>query len=190
MTMDKKEFPKRGQLRLPSYDYANPGAYFITVCTRIREQDILGRVVAAVGDGLCAVPPDGLCAVPPDSFPCPAPPAAVRLTEIGQIVDKAIRDIPALYTDVSVDTYCVMPDHIHLLVVLKAGRDRARPLPDIIGRMKSYTDRRYRLLGAPFGPGLWQRSYYDHVIRNEYDLRNTREYILNNPQKWIQDKEP
>ena len=115
--MDKKEFPKRGQLRLPSYDYAKPGAYFITVCTRIREQDILGRVVAAVGDGLCAVPPDGLCAVPPDSFPCPAPPATVRLTEIGQIVDKAIRDIPALYTDVSVDTYCVMPDHIHLLVV-------------------------------------------------------------------------
>lgn len=94
-------------MRLPAYDYAEIGAYFVTICTRIRGQDILGR-----------------------------------------------------------------------------------PLPDIVGRLKSYTDRQYRLLGTPFGPKLWQRSYYDHVIRGEYDVQNARQYILNNPQKWIQDKEP
>ena len=167
--MDEREYPKRKQMRLPAYDYAENGLYFITVCTRTRGQEVL----CSVGDGLRAVPPGSVC-----------------LTELGQIVDQAIQKIPSRYKGVSVDTYCIMPDHIHLLVVLEAGRDRARPLPDIIGRMKSYTDWQYRLLGAPFGPKLWQRGYYDHVIRNQCDLRNTRQYILNNPRKWIQDKEP
>ena len=70
-----------------------------------------------------------------------------------------------------------------------AGRDRARPLQNMIGGMKSYTDRQYRLLGMPFEVKLWQTSYYDHIIRNDEDLENTRQYIQNNPLKWISDKE-
>lgn len=122
--MAERAYPKRKQLRLPSHDYAEPGSYFITVCTQVRGQDVLGCVAPAVGDGLCAVPP----AV--KNGPCAVPSVTVRLTEIGRIVDKAIQDIPSLYTGVSVDIRCVMPDHIHLLIVLGAGRDRARPLPE------------------------------------------------------------
>ena len=95
----------------------------------------------------------------------------------------AIRSTPSLYGNVFVDAFVVMPDHIHLIVALTEGRDGARPLPDIIGRLKSYTARQYRLSGAPFGFPLWQRGYYEHVIRGDADLAECRRYLQNNPLK-------
>ena len=155
--------PARKDPRLKAYDYSAAGAYFVTICTRLRGEPVLCSV-GSVGGGLCAAP------VP-------------RLTAVGELVDRAIRDIPWMYDGVDVDTYCVMPDHVHIIVTLAAGRDGARPLPDIVGRFKSYTDHLYRKMGAPFGPKLWHRNYYEHVIRNDLDLSETREYIQNNPQK-------
>ena len=157
--------PQRKRLRLPGYDYGEVGYYFATICTAVRHRNILCAITPAVGGGLCAAP------------------CLVELTEIGKAVDSAIQDIPRLNPGVGVDIYCIMSDHIHLIVALGAGRDGVRPLPDIIGRLKSYTDRRYRELGAPFGPKLWQKSYYDHVIRTSDDLEETRRYIENNPLK-------
>ena len=86
-----------------------------------------------------------------------------------------------------------MPDHVHLILSLgksanetrEKGRDRARPLQNIIGTMKSYTDRQYRILGMASETKLWQTSYYDHIIRNRQDLENIRQYILDNPRKWL-----
>ena len=65
----------------------------------------------------------------------------------------------------------------------RRGRDRARPLPVMIGRFKSYTDHGYRGLTDKKTPGLWQRGFYDHVIRNDADLDAARRYVRNNPVK-------
>lgn len=115
------------------------------------------------------------------------------MTPIGQVVEESILGILQRYTGVEIDTYCFMPDHVHLLLAMTAdvdgtsetGRDRARPLQNIIGAMKSYTDRQYRILRRPSEKKLWQIGYYDHIIRNDEDLQITRQYIQNNPLKWI-----
>nr|WP_325211281.1 transposase [uncultured Oscillibacter sp.] len=179
------DWVQRKPLRLRGYDYGRAGYYFVTVCTAVRGQDLLSTI--RVGGGLCPAPPDGTADFSP----------VIVLTPIGQVVDESIRGIPQRYAGVQVDTYCIMPDHVHLILSIakstaetcKTGWDRARPLQDIIGAMKSYTDRQYRILGMPSETKLWQTSYYDHIIRNQEDLKATRQYILDNPQKWISSKE-
>ena len=179
------DWVQRKPLRLQGYDYGRAGYYFVTICTALRGQDILSRI--RVGGGLCPAPPDG----PAYHFP------EIELTSIGQVVDESIRGIPERYAGVNIDSYCIMPDHVHLILAVaphvkkagEAGRDRARPLQDIIGTMKSYTDRQYRILGMPSETKLWQISYYDHIIRNQQDLEATRQYIQNNPLKWVLGKE-
>lgn len=76
-----------------------------------------------------------------------------------------------------------MPNHIHLIVVLnaKSGGCGNPPLQNIVGQFKSYTTKKY-------GTQLWQRSYHDHIIRNETDYMNILQYIENNPLKWCDDK--
>ncbi|WP_295750366.1 transposase [uncultured Oscillibacter sp.] len=185
------DWAQRKPLRLRGYDYGGAGYYFVTICTAVRGQDILSAI--RVGGGLCPAPSDGTA----DSSP------VIVLTPIGQVVDESIRRIPQRYAGVEIDMYCIMPDHVHLILSIaegaegaegadktcETGRDRARPLPDIIGAMKSYTDRQYRILGMPAETKLWQTSYYDHIIRNRQDLEATRQYILDNPRKWVLSKE-
>ena len=155
------DYPIRKALRLSGYDYSTPGYYFVTVCTAVRHKNVLAAI-PPVGGGLCAAP-------------------SPFLTPIGELVAASIQKIPILNPGASVDASCIMPDHIHLIVALTAGRDGARPLQDILGRMKSYTDHQYRVMGMPFGPKLWQEGYYDHIIRTAADLDETRRYILGNP---------
>lgn len=157
---EDRDYPKRKRIRLPGYDYSQPGYYFVTVCTQVRDRNILSSI-ESVGGGLCAAP-----------LPV--------LTGLGQIVEAAILSIPTFEPGTEIDTFCIMPDHIHLIVAL-TGRHRGRPLPDIIGRMKSFTQAGYRKLGSPFGPRLWQSGFYDHILRNDADLAETRRYITENP---------
>lgn len=156
------ELPVRKATRLREYDYSQPGYYFVTICTAVRNQDILCSI-EPVGGGLRAAP-------------------HVTLTDIGKIVEESISKISVINPGVEVDLHAIMPDHIHLILNL-TGRHRGRPLPDIIGRFKSYTDHSYRTHFPSFGPKLWQRGYYEHVIRNDRDLDETRQYIANNPLK-------
>ena len=151
----------RRPTRLPQFDYGSPGAYFITICTRGRACVLSG---ITVGAGLCARPD-------------------VTLTEIGAEVERAIVYINRAYPGVSVETYAIMPNHVHLLLLMeeRPGGDGAPPLQQIIGRMKSYTTRRY-------GDKLWQRSYYDHVVRGEEDYLEIWRYIDENPAKWAEDR--
>ena len=157
-----EEWPKRKEHHLKEYDYGEAGYYFITICTQLRNQDVLSSI-PTVGGGLCATP------LTPD------------LTDLGKMVEASIQKIPELNPGAGVDLFCIMPDHLHLILTLEPGRDRARPLHDVIRRLKTYTQNEYRNLGYPFGPKLWQRDYYDHVIRNDADLRETRQYLQNNP---------
>ncbi len=95
------ELPKRKQIRLPDYDYSASGAYFVTVCTQGRCCILSDIAVGALHE---------------------APAISVRLTQIGQIVDEVIRSLPARYSDLEADQYVVMPNHIHLLLRIEAGR--------------------------------------------------------------------
>ena len=152
------DLPKRKPLRLKEYDYSQTGAYFVTVCTHNRAP-VFGHIV---GGGLRAAP-------------------YVELSAIGIAVEQAILTITKINPGVDCDIYCVMPDHVHLMVVL-TGRHGGRPLPEIIKRFKSYTDHLHRKSsGAP----LWQRGYYEHVIRNQQDFDAAAEYIRTNPaRRW------
>ena len=152
------DVPTRKPLRLKEYDYSQPGAYFVTVCTKNRAP-LLCHIV---GGGICAAP-------------------HIELTNAGAIVEQTIRDIPAVNPGVTCDVFCIMPDHVHLLVVL-TGRHGGRPLPEVIKRFKSYADHLFRkTVHAP----LWQRGYYEHVIRNQTDFDAAAEYILANPtRRW------
>ena len=153
------DLPKRKPLRLKEYDYSQNGAVFVTVCTKDRAP-VFGHIV---GGGLRAAP-------------------HVALTSIGIAVERAILSIPEINPGVECEIYCVMPDHIHLMVIL-TGRHGDRPLQDIIGRLKSYTDHLYR---QQTGLRLWQEGYYDHVVRNQADFDAAAEYIKTNPARWLE----
>ena len=197
-----RELRARKNVRLKNYDYSQPGYYFVTICTRVRYENILCEIVPSiperpaaegrpyrdafhppVGGGLCAAPlSQPICATPLSQ---PAP--SVILTELGQFVHASINQIPVINPGVLVNIYTIMPDHVHIVLNL-TGRHGGRPLPDIVGRFKSYTDHCYRKNGSPFGPFFWQEDYYEHIIRNDADLQATREYIQHNPLKWILDR--
>ncbi|MBC8402343.1 MAG: transposase [Candidatus Marinimicrobia bacterium] len=104
----------------------------------------------------------------------------------GSIVDRHWRQIP------NIDEYQVMPNHVHGILVIKANclikttRRQNMQIPKFISRFKMQTAKQIR---TEIDPDFrWQRSYYDHVIRNEESLEMIREYILSNPQNWVQDR--
>ncbi len=152
------ELPKRKPIRIDNYDYATPGAYFITVCTANREKLFWENV--------------GADTIRPQNIP---------LSPAGKIVEQAIRQIPAYYENISVDKYCIMPDHIHLILSIQSddnGRIISAPtVSTVIGSMKRWVSRQ---IGRP----IWQKSFYDHGIRNQQDYDETWEYIENNPLKY------
>ena len=190
--MDRRFLPPRkSSLRLRDYDYSQPGYYFVTVCTKARYQNVL-CAIRNVGGGLCTAPSrDDSRDVSEENGPAqrPAPTdstgtLAVIPTEIGETVERSILRIPELNPGILVDSYVVMPDHVHFILNITAQTD-GRPLPNVIGRFKSYTDHCYRLNPyREFGSGLWQENFYDHIIRSEQDLNEIRRYIQENPIKW------
>ena len=145
--------PKRKQLRIENYDYSAPGAYFITVCINNRKP-ILWNVGAAI--------------------------SRPKLSKIGAIVETAILQIPEHYPMFSVDKYCIMPDHVHMLLSINTdgdGRQIAAPtVSTVIGHMK-------RWVSMQIGQSIWQKSFIDRVIRNDKGYHAVWEYIENNPIK-------
>ena len=104
--------------------------------------------------------------------------AAIELTECGQIVEQTIRAIPEHYTGVSVSRYVIMPNHVHMLLDLHAEDGRMVSAPTVIGSMKRHVSR-------SVGTAVWQKGFYDHVIRTEADHLLHLQYIEENPRKWI-----
>ncbi|MBE6865982.1 MAG: transposase [Ruminococcaceae bacterium] len=156
------EFKRRKQLRLNNYDYSNNGAYFITVCTQGR-RNILSRII--VGEGF-------------------HPLLIVELTKIGIEIENTINFINDNYRNVFIEKYVIMPNHIHLILYLgyeNLGGHGNPPLQKIVGQLKSFTTKKY-------GKILWQRSYYDHIIRNDMEYAEIWSYIDSNPSKWLEDE--
>ena len=158
--------PKRKQIRLREYDYSTPGAYFVTICTH-EKRCILSEIT--VGEGL-------------------APPE-LTLSPIGHCVGEQILDLPRRYPTVHIDKYVIMPNHIHLLLLLSAVSGGASPSPTLFDAVRVLKSQSARLSRASLGgQALWQRSYHEHVIRGESDYRQILEYIENNPAKWAEDR--
>lgn len=155
----ENRFQKRKPNRLNGFDYSKNGAYFITICTKDKKC-VLSSVV---GEGLCALP-------------------QIHLTPIGKEIEKSIKYINDNYIDISVDKYIIMPNHIHLLIEID-GAMRASP-PTISSLIRSFKGLTTKEIGVP----IFQRSFYDHIIRNEEDYLNVWEYINSNAQKWQMDK--
>ena len=149
-------------MRLKDYDYSLNGAYFITICVEGR-QEMLGKIV---GDGVLDVP-------------------SVQLTEYGQIVKHHIVEISIHYSHIDIDNYVIMPNHIHLLVVVHSGTSRTPSptnavIPSFVSTMK-------RFIHKECGFSLFQRTYYDHIIRSEEEYIKIWKYIDENPAKWTED---
>ena len=146
-----KELPERKPNRLKDYDYSQNGVYFVTVCT-FRREHLFGRIVGAGATEGSADNPVGATV--------PGRPH-VELTELGMCVDSTI----AYYSTNNIimfDKYVIMPNHIHLIIVNQPETgDRGRsPLQNTVRNLKSYVTKK-----TGFSP--WQRSFYDHIIRNE-----------------------
>ena len=160
----EKEIPKRKQIRLTEYDYSLPGAYFITVCTANRMRIFWDDVGADI--------------IRPHNVP---------LSSVGKIAEQAILQVKDYYKGITVDQYCIMPDHIHLILRVKldiGGRMISAPtVSTVVGSMKRWVSRK---IGRP----IWQKSFYEHTIRNQQDYNEIWEYIANNPLKYVLSRTP
>ena len=187
-----KELPTRKDIRLKGYDYSSAGYYFITICVKDKNE-ILGKIVGdahpdtqPVGDAHWASRPsamdDNARIKPGDAHPGVP---FVELTETGKMVQQYIENIHTVYKNIKIDKHVVMPNHIHMIVIIEPGVpgcvSPTKPmLAKVINALKSLTTRQY-------GKPLWQRSYHDHIIRDEPDYLRIWQYIDENPQKWNED---
>jgi REP element-mobilizing transposase RayT len=199
-----QERQRRRSPRLPGYDYARPGGYFITICTFGREP-LLGQVVDD----------------------------DILLNAFGEVVETCWNHLPDHYPHIQLDAFVVMPNHIHGIVFLVdndvgqsdqepnastdvgAGLRPARPiptkseaalpspssikhpskptssrhpLPETVRAFKSFSSRRINESRGSPGAPVWQRSFYEHIIRDEDELYRIRKYIVNNPIRWATDQ--
>lgn len=167
----------RRSIRLRGYDYSQAGAYFVTICVQGREC-LFGEIVGAGPR------------VRPDA------PSEMRLNAAGMMAQEIWQEMPEQYPGVDLDAFVVMPNHVHGIVVLVGPRQTqgaAPTLPDIVRQYKTLTMKRYadgvRHCGwRPFPGRLWQRNYWERVIRDEQELQAVREYIQNNPAQWAEDQ--
>lgn len=145
--------------RIPGYNYSAPGYYFLTICT-VGHVPLFGRIVACQ---------DG------------SQPARMLLNSVGRTVEQAILAIPDHYPGTAVDKYVVMPNHIHLILVISDSLEKAPSVSRVVQQFK-------RAVSIHFGKSVWQEGFYDHVIRGDADYREIWTYIDNNPVKWARDK--
>ncbi len=164
----------RRSIRLRDYDYSGGGAYFVTLCVHGREF-LFGEVV------------DG----------------EMRLNDAGRMVTTVWDSLPKRYQGLEIDACVVMPNHLHgiffindpvgaihespLRESLRHNR-RAMTLPKVVGYLKMNTAKRINQSRNTPGVPVWQRNYYERVIRDERELDGIRRYIVENPAKWDEDE--
>ena len=164
------DLPKRKPTRLKGYDYSSPGAYFITICTHNRKH-LFSNIVGAIHE------------LPEN-----------KLTQCGKLVKQIIEILPDRF-NVSIPNYVIMPNHIHLIIeVCNDNEERAiresplqykRSVIDkSVGFLKMNVSKKFH---NEYSDKIWQRSYHDHIIRNEKDYKKIWEYIDSNILKWETD---
>jgi putative transposase len=169
------ESKKRRSIRLKEYSYTQPRAYFVTVCTK-NKQCIFGKIYNE----------------------------EMKLSNKGEIVKREWLKTAVLRCYVRLDQFVVMPNHFHaILWIEKDNRGTARCAPtisrfgnlpseslsSIIRAFKAAVTKNINILCKTSGLSIWQRNYYEHVIRDESALNRIRQYIINNPCIWELDRE-
>jgi REP element-mobilizing transposase RayT len=167
---------RRKHLRLPDFDYARAGGYFVTICVKDKEQ-VLGNVVSE----------------------------QTQLSSLGKVTQDVWNGLPKRYGNIKLDEFVIMPNHFHGIVWILgesshmgSGGEGLRPsptnankpigLPEIIRAFKSFSSREINKYRKTQGSQFWQRGYHEHILRNEDDLYQHRAYIQNNPLKWALDE--
>ena len=160
-----ENLPKRKKNRLAGYNYASGGAYFVTVCVQNPSVSLWNRVGADI------IRPDYELVEEAD----------IPLSAQGKIVETAINNIPQHYTNIKVDKYCIMPDHIHLIIFIESGKNgriiSAPTLSTVIGQMKRWASKQ---IGQP----IWQKGFYDRILDSDNAYLEIWQYIDNNPRKY------
>jgi REP element-mobilizing transposase RayT len=165
----------RRSIRLSGYDYRQAGYYFVTVCTH-GHQPLLGRVI---DDG-------------------------VALSVYGRIVDTIWRRLLDRSDRADLDAWVMMPNHVHAVIVLTgeavaAGRGGVPRVPEpprlmpgslgaVVGSVKSVAARRINMVRRTPGSPVWQRNYYERIVRDATTLARIRTYIAQNPSRWAEDR--
>ncbi|HAW80275.1 MAG TPA: transposase [Balneola sp.] len=180
--MNQKKLPNRRSMRLQGYDYSSPGFYFITICTNQKEC-LFGGVING----------------------------EMHMNECGVVASNYLKQIDTRYPNTIIHEHIVMPNHIHVIIEivntipfvgaihesplqrnanpeLYRNHRRKMLIPKIIGWYKMNTAKQINQIRKTPGAKIWQRGYYDHIIRNEESLCHIREYIKNNPMNWNKDR--
>jgi len=195
---DFKNNKNRKSQRLTTYDYSQDGLYFITICTKDR-QELFGEIKNKT----------------------------MILNRLGEIIKNSLINISNYFENIFLDTYVIMPNHVHIIIeinhvdvatvnniVMTVGnrvgavgsivgavgnivgavhepplRDRRQMLiPRILGKFKMLSAKEINISLNNSGNSIWQRNYYDHIIRNDESLNKIREYIIKNPEMWQRDR--
>ncbi len=163
---------RRRSIRLQDYDYSLAGAYFITMATKDR-QCLFGEVVEG----------------------------QMRLKDWGRIVQEEWKNSAPIRHEIELDAFIVMPNHVHGVIAIAEGSGRAtgrsplqfgstkRSVGAFVGGFKAAVTKRINALRGTPGTSVWQRNYFEHVIRNEDSLNRIRQYIADNPMRWEFDRE-
>ena len=178
MTLYKNKY-RIESARCSKWDYTSDGNYFVTICTHNR-QCFFGDVIAG----------------------------KMQLSDIGLIIAQEWQKTPQIRSNVQLDEWVVMPNHLHGIIIINpvetfrrnvsTANDKMQPktnnksrlkpnsLGSIIGQFKSVCTKRIWKMG--FNDFRWQTRFHDHIIRDEESLHRIRQYIINNPAKWELDK--
>lgn len=176
MSSTYSKLPQRRSIRLKGYNYSQPGAYFLTVCT-YRHTLLFGKV----RNGQMA------------------------LNELGTIVFDSWLSIAKMRSNLSLDHFVVMPNHLHGIILIDEteqmdmrleespystktpGKLSSDSLGTIVGQFKGAVTKRAKTQSIPSASRIWQRNYYEHIIRDEDSLNRIRAYVVENPSRWTED---
>ena len=148
----------RRSIRLPGYDYSQPGAYFVTICIWQR-QCLLGDIEEQ----------------------------NMLLSRYGEVVKFNWFNLKTVYPHIELDSFVIMPNHFHGIIIIK-NQDKRHGLSEIVRGFKTFSSSRINQLRCVSGIQVWQRGYYEHIIRDETTFAKIQQYIINNPYKWETDE--
>ncbi len=169
MENNDKKFYERGSIRLPDYDYTQDSLYYITLCCQHR-LTLFGEVING----------------------------ELGLNAAGKMVEEEWKALPARFPEIRLHAYVVMPNHFHAIVEVhdieqtNSKNEKPRTLGNILAAFKSivtvnFTHGVKELGWQPFDKKVWQRNYWEHIIRNDQAYQKITEYIIENPIYWRED---
>ncbi len=169
MSRYNPEIHNRQSIRLKGYDYSLGGVYFITICSQNRE-NLFGDFINN----------------------------KIVLNNAGKMIEKWVIETKNKFKNILIDQYVIMPNHLHCIISIETiktetGEHVGSPLREIIQWFKTMSTNEY-IRGVkdgkypPFNKRIWQRNYYERIIRNENEFNQIAEYIVNNPINWMNDK--